>query len=110
MYRFLNYVNRKWNNSIFLFHDLATKTKVSLLVKLSIWAHDKMIWELPERLQLVGGIPVREHMLSRELELANHQIQYWMSYATDLQSELIDMIPDVEEEQEVQLVPLSVDG
>ena len=97
-------------HSIFLFHDLATKTKVSWLVKLSIWAHDKMIWELPERLQLIGGIPVREHRLSRELELANHQIQYWMSYATDLQSELIDMIPDVEEEQEVQLVPLSVDG
>ena len=100
MYTILNYINRKWNQSVFLFHDLATKTKVSWLVKLSIWAHDKMVWELPERLQLVGGIPVAEHRLQRELELSNHQIQYWMDYATDLQSALIDMIPDVEEEQE----------
>jgi len=110
MYKVLNYINRKWNGKVFLFHDMATKTKISFLVKLSIWAHDKMVWELPERLQLVGGIPVREHRLSRELELANHQIQYWMNYATDLQSELINMIPDIEEEQEPQLVPLSVDG
>jgi len=110
MYKVLNYINRKWNGMVFLFHDMATKTKISFLVKLSIWAHDKMVWELPERLQLVGGIPVREHRLSRELELANHQIQYWMNYATDLQSELINMIPDIEEEQEPQLVPLSVDG
>tara|TARA_R100001129_G_scaffold967_1_gene853 strand:- start:403 stop:873 length:471 start_codon:yes stop_codon:yes gene_type:complete len=88
MYRVLNYFNRKWNKSVFLFHDIATKINVRWLVTFSIWAHDKMIWELPERMQLIGGIPVTEHRLMRELELANHQLNYFMEYAHDLQDEL----------------------
>ena len=87
MYRVINFINRKWNSSIFLFHDLATKSNINFLVKFSIWAHDRMIWELPERVQLIGGIPVSEHRLQRELDLANHQVQYWMDYAGELQTE-----------------------
>ena len=33
-----------------------------------------------------------------QLYIANHQIKYWMNYATDLQSELMDMIPDSDEQ------------
>ena len=110
MYRFLNYINRKWNQSVFLFHDLATKTKIGWLVKLSIWSHDKMFWQLPERLQLIGGMTVAEHRLTRELELAEHQIQYWIDYATDLQSALLEMIPDIEEEKEEELLTSSIGG
>tara|TARA_R110002020_G_C16250353_1_gene769755 strand:+ start:66 stop:389 length:324 start_codon:yes stop_codon:yes gene_type:complete len=106
MYRILNYVNSKWNKTVFLFHDFATKTKIAWLVKLSIWAHDKMFWELPERLQLVGGVSMMEHRLRNELRLSNHQIQYWMEYAGELQEELLNIIPEVEEETE--LVPASV--
>ena len=98
MYRFLNYVNRKWNQTVFWFHDITTRMNIRWLVKLSIWAHDRMVWELPEKLQLVDGVSVRELRLQRELELANHQAQYWMDYAHDLQSTLFDMIPDTEEE------------
>jgi len=108
MYRFLNYINRKWNNSVFLFHDLATKTKMSWLVKLSIWAHDKMIWELPERLQLIGGVSMVEHRLQNELRLANHQVTYWMNYAGELQDELLNMVPEIEEEKETELLAASI--
>jgi len=111
MYKLLNYVNRKWNKTVFLFHDIATRTKIGWLVKLSIWTHDRMIWELPERLQLVGGVFVSEHRLQRELELANHQAKYWMDYAFDLQSQLFDMIPDTEEEtKEPELLTVGADS
>ena len=58
-----------------------------------------MVWELPEKLQLVDGVSIRELRLQRELELANHQAEYWMNYAHDLQSELLNMIPDEDEKQ-----------
>jgi len=94
MYRILNYVNRKWNNTVFLFHDIATKTNINWVVKLSIWAHDKMVWQLPEKKQLIGGVSIRELRLERELELANHQIQYWINYSSELQGELLNFFPD----------------
>ena len=100
MYKAINFINRKWNSSVFLFHDLATKTNISFLVKFSIWAHDRMVWKLPERMCLVDGIPVSEIRLQAELDLANHQKRYWMDYAGELQTELFNMIPDNEEEQE----------
>ena len=111
MYRFLNFVNRKWNQTVFWFHDITTRMNIRWLVKLSIWAHDRMVWELPEKLQLVDGVSVRELRLQRELELANHQAQYWMDYAYDLQSTLFDMIPDTEEEsKEPELLVASVNS
>ena len=111
MYRFLNYVNRKWNQTVFWFHDITTRMNIRWLVKLSIWAHDRMVWELPEKLQLVDGVSVRELRLQRELELANHQAQYWMDYAHDLQSTLFDMIPDTEEKsKEPELLVASVNS
>ena len=100
MYRFLNYVNRKWNNTVFLFHDIATKTNINWVVKLSIWAHDNMIWQLPEKKQLIGGVSVRELRLERELELANHQIQYWINYSSELQDELLKLFPEEDSETE----------
>jgi len=111
MYKLLNYVNRKWNQSVFWFHDIATKTNIKWLVTFSIWAHDKMVWELPERLQLIDGIPISEHKLLRELDLANHQIEYWLGYATELQNSLMDMMPDVEEEPEgAELLTAGIDS
>ena len=111
MYRFLNYVNRKWNQTVFWFHDITTRMNIRWLVKLSIWAHDRMVWELPEKLQLVDGVSVRELRLQRELELANHQAQYWMDYAYDLQSTLFDMNPDTEEEpKEPELLVASMNS
>ena len=107
MYRILNYVNRKWNNCVFKFHDLATKANISPLVKFSIWAHDKLIWELPERLQLISGIPVSEHRLMQELEVARHQMRYFMDYAEELQNELFRI---QEETPESELVAASIDG
>ncbi len=109
MYKFLNYVNRKWNNTVFLFHDIATKTRVGWLVKLSIWAHDRMFWELPEKMQLIDGVPVSELRLQRELELANHQIKYWVDYATELQTSLFEITEEIEKSKEENLVSVTTD-
>ena len=106
MIRLLNWINRTWNKSVFRFHDVATRTNISFMVKLSIWAHDKLIWELPDRLHLVSGIPVSEHKLIRELDLANHQVQYWVGYATELQNSLMEMMPDIEEESKEEELEL----
>ena len=100
MYKTINFINRKWNSSVFLFHDLATKTNISFLVKFSIWAHDKMVWQLPERLQLIGGVPVYQLRLERELEIAKHQAEYWNSYAGELQEQVFNMLEEEEEKQE----------
>ena len=100
MYRLLNYINRKWNQSVFLFHDIATKTNIKFLVKFSIWAHDRMVWQLPERLQLIGGVPVYQLRLERELEIAKHQAEYWNSYAGELQEQVFNMLEEEEEKQE----------
>lgn len=108
MIRLLNWINRKWNHSVFWFHDVATRTNINFMIKFSIWAHDKLTWELSDRLQLISGIPVSEHRLMRELDLANHQIEYWLGYATDLQNSLVDMIPDAEEESEEEELELLV--
>tara|TARA_A100001201_G_scaffold140945_2_gene135176 strand:+ start:173 stop:379 length:207 start_codon:yes stop_codon:yes gene_type:complete len=67
-----------------------------------------MFWELPEKLQLIDGVSVKELRLQRELELANHQSEYWMNYAYELQSELINMTSELEEEpSELELVTSS---
>ncbi len=110
MYKFLNYINRKWNSMVFLFHDVATKTKIGWLVKLSIWAHDRMFWELPEKMQLIDGVPVSELRLQRELELANHQVKYWVDYATELQTSLFEITEEIEESKEENLIPVTTDG
>ena len=107
MIRLLNWFNRTWNKSVFRFHDVATKTNINFMVKFSIWAHDKLIWELPERLQLISGIPVSEHRLMQELEVARHQMQYFMDYAEELQNELFRI---QDETPEPELVAASIDG
>jgi len=107
MIRLLNWFNRTWNKSVFRFHDVATRTNINFMVKFSIWAHDKLIWELPERLQLISGIPVSEHRLMQELEVARHQMRYFMDYAEELQNELFRI---QEETPESELVAASIDG
>ena len=107
MIRLLNWTNRTWNKLVFRFHDVATRTNISFMVKLSILAHDKLIWVLPDRLHLISGIPVSEHKLMRELELAKHQSQYFMDYAEELQNELFRI---QDETPEPELVAASIDG
>lgn len=107
MIRLLNWFNRTWNKSVFRFHDVATRTNINFMVKFSIWAHDKLIWELPERLQLISGIPVSEHRLMQELEVTRHQMRYFMDYAEELQNELFRI---QEETPESELVAASIDG
>tara|TARA_Y100001937_G_scaffold47125_1_gene66095 strand:- start:313 stop:636 length:324 start_codon:yes stop_codon:yes gene_type:complete len=107
MIRLLNWFNRTWNKSVFKFHDIATKTNIKFMVTFSIWAHDKLVWELPDRLHLISGVPVSEHKLIRELELAKHQSQYFMDYAEELQNELFRI---QDETPEPELVAASIDG
>ena len=96
MYRILNYVTRKWNNCVFKFHDLATKTNISPLVNFSIWAHDKLVWELPEKYQLIGGVSVQQCRLEQQLDIAKHQANYYFEYATELQEQVWKLQDEVD--------------
>lgn len=85
MVKTVNYLNNKWNQYIFWFHDAATKTGIRPLVSLSIWIYDKLWWRLPENWQLVCGVPFKEYLLKHELELAKHQARYFADYSYQLQ-------------------------
>ena len=97
---FLNFVNRKWNQIVFWFHDFSVRLDIGWMVRASVWAHDKMYWELPEKYQTINGVSLREYKLEQELEVARHQIQYYANYANDLQWQLINMMPEITEEKE----------
>ena len=47
--------------------------------------------------------------LQRELELANHQIKYWVDYATELQTSLFEITEEIEKSKEENLVPVTTD-
>jgi hypothetical protein len=95
----LNYLNRKWNRAISLFHDLSVKTNIRWLVVLSVWAYDRLIWNLPDKYQLVGDMRLSEYKLLRELELAHHQIGYYADYANELQWQLLGLSQQEESEE-----------
>ena len=83
--RLLNAINARWNRLIYWCHDAATRTGIGWLVTLSIWAYDRLTWRLPERWQLVCGLPLVEYTLRHELALARHQARWYAEYASDLQ-------------------------
>ena len=67
MYKTINFINRKNGTVQFSFFTILQQNQYKFLGQVYIWAHDRMIWELPERLQLIGGIPVYQLRLEREL-------------------------------------------
>jgi len=80
-----NALNWRWNALIYWLHDAATRTNIGWLVTLSIWAYDRLTWRLPDRWQLVCGVPLPEYTLRHELELARHQTRWYAEYACELQ-------------------------
>lgn len=98
---FLNYINSKWKRFIYWFHDFSVKINVKWMVSLSIWMLNSLIWELPQKWQLINGKSVREYNLEMELELANHQIRYYMNYAADLQWQIINMKNNFEDQNKI---------
>lgn len=90
MMRIANEINWRWNSLVYWMHDAATRTGVRWLVTLSIWAYDRLTWRLPERWQLVCGVPLAEYTLRHELEMARHQARWYAEYAYDLQGMLLD--------------------
>ena len=80
-----NELNWRWNRCIYWLHDAAARTRIGWLVTLSIWAYDRLTWRLPDRWQLVCGVPLVEYTLRHELELARHQARWYAEYASDLQ-------------------------
>jgi hypothetical protein len=85
MMTLLNEINWHWNRCIYWMHDTAARTRIGWLVTLSIWAYDRLTWRLPDRWQLVCGVPLVEYTLRHELELARHQARWYAEYANDLQ-------------------------
>ena len=90
MTKMVNYLNGKWNQAIFWFHDASVRTEIRWLVVLSIWACDKFIWYLSEDWQLVNGIPFKQYKLLHELEVARHQTSYYANYAYELQCQILE--------------------
>lgn len=86
----INYLNRKWNRTIYWFHDASVRWNIRFLVVLSIWFLNNLIWTLPEHWQLINNISLREYKLQRELEVAYHQIEYYANYAYQLQWEVLE--------------------
>jgi hypothetical protein len=97
MIKLINWVNHKWNQVNFWFHDMATKLDIGWIVSLSIWSYDRMYWRLPEKWQLIGNIPYSEYLLQYELDMAKHQARYYANYAYDLQWIIIESIPEKED-------------
>jgi hypothetical protein len=89
MMRAANYLNNKWNRAISWFHDVSVRTNIRWLVKLSVWAFDRLMWRLPEEWQMINGMPLKEFMLRHELEIAHHQIRYYCDYAHHLQFQIL---------------------
>ena len=102
MLKIINYLNNRWNRTIYWFHDASVRVNIRWLVVLSIWAYDRLIWQLSDEYQLVDGITLKEYKLQRELELAYHQIQYYTNYANDLQWQIIENLPEEEESLETK--------
>ena len=102
MLKIINYLNNRWNRTIYWFHDASVRVNIRWLVVLSIWAYDRLIWQLSDEYQLVDGITLKEYKLQRELELAYHQIQYYTNYANDLQWHIIENLPEEEESLETK--------
>ena len=88
--RTINALNARWNGLIYWCHDAAARTGIGWLVTLSIWAYDRLTWRLPERWQLVCGVPLAEYTLRHELEMARHQTRWWAEYACELQLCLLE--------------------
>lgn len=102
MFKIINYLNNLWNRTIYWFHDASVRVNIRWLVVLSIWAYDRLIWQLSDEYQLVDGMTLKEYKLQRELELAYHQIQYYANYANDLQWQIIENLPEEEESLETK--------
>lgn len=102
MLKIINYLNNLWNRTIYWFHDASVRVNIRWLVVLSIWAYDRLIWQLSDEYQLVDGMTLKEYKLQRELELAYHQIQYYANYANDLQWQIIENLPEEEESLETK--------
>jgi len=96
----VNRLNRIWNSAIMRFHDESVRLDVRWMVNLSVWALDRLTWTLPEGWQLVDGIPLREYRLTRELEVAQHQIRYYADYAHELQWQILELNLQKEEPRE----------
>lgn len=98
----LNYINRKWNELISWFHDFSVKTNIRWLIVSSIWAYDKLRWNLPEKYQLINNIRLSEYKLMQELELAYHQINYYSNYANQLQWKIFEIIDEQNKVEELK--------
>lgn len=107
MLKAVNYLNDKWNQTIYWFHDASTRTGIRWLVSLSVWAYDRLYWRLSDEWQLVCGVPFKEYTLRYELELAQHQTRYFANYAYDLQCYILfsgDETSDAEEQKQEAVV------
>ena len=96
--RLINWVNSRWNNFIFLIHDITTRMGIG---HTSVWLFDNMTWTLPEKWQLVAGKTHEQYLLEHELYIARHQVQYYANLAYEYQWIILDAMDPVNDTEEV---------
>ena len=90
--RLINWVNSRWNNFIFLIHDITTRMGIG---HTSVWLFDNMTWTLPEKWQLIAGKTHEQYLLEHELYIARHQVQYYANLAYEYQWIILDAMDPV---------------
>ena len=98
MMRLINWVNSRWNNFIFLIHDITTRMGIG---HTSVWLFDNMTWTLPEKWQLIAGKTHEQYLLEHELYIARHQVQYYANLAYEYQWIILDAMDPVNDTEEV---------
>ena len=94
--KFINWLNRKWNNFIFWIHDVTARWGIG---HTTVWFYDNLTWNLPPTWQLMGGKTNEQYMLEYELHIAQHQAQYYANLAYEYQWALLEAMNDTEESQ-----------
>jgi hypothetical protein len=106
--RTINFLNQKWNRTIFWFHDFSVKLNIRWMVLLSLWALKHLNWTLSEDWQLINNVSLREYKLQRELEIAQHQIQYYANYAHELQWQLLEWQSEQKQQAKTKKTSLQI--
>lgn len=94
LFSMLGFINFKWNCFVGWIHDVSAKWGIG---HTTVWFYDTFTWSLPNKWQLIGGVPYHEYLLRCELDTAQHQIRYYSNIAYELW--LTQLIQEIETEE-----------
>lgn len=95
----LGFVNFKWNCFVGWIHDVSARWGIG---HTTVWLYDNLTWSLPNKWQLIGGVPYHEYLLRCELDTAQHQIRYYSNMAYELW--LLQLVQELEAQEAVEKI------